>query len=62
MKPTKTDLVKEAESEQKHTINRVELRGVAQCQSHTWRKLNETEIACEKCPTVHIVSKADDYI
>jgi len=37
---------------------------VTACQpsGHVWRKLNAIEIACTICPTINIVSNADDYI
>lgn len=35
---------------------------ISQCKDgHSWRKLNDTEIACTICPTIHIVERADDY-
>lgn len=39
----------------------IEKTGMRQCRDHTWRKLNHTEIACTRCPTVHIVDNADNY-
>lgn len=58
------DPIREAEAEFKRTINRSELRGVTQCQTHKWRKLNDSELACELCPTVIRVAEgtADSYV
>lgn len=35
---------------------------VTQCETHVWRKLNDSEIACSICPTVNIVNNPDEYV
>jgi hypothetical protein len=37
-------------------------KGITQCIKHEWRKLNDNEIECTKCPTVLIVKDANDYV
>lgn len=39
----------------------IERTGTRQCREHTWKKLNQTEIYCTQCPTVHIVDNAENY-
>ncbi len=34
-------------------------KGITQCATHEWRKLNENELECTKCPSVIIVNKED---
>lgn len=46
----------------KATHDHIVKSAVRQCQNHTWRKLNDTEVACTVCPTVNIVNNSDDYL
>ena len=34
-------------------------KGVTQCVTHEWRKLNENELECTKCPTAIIVKEEE---
>jgi len=36
--------------------------GTSQCQIHEWKKLNDMEIYCSKCPTALIVSLDDERL
>lgn len=44
------------------TIKESEIpKGITQCVKHTWRKLNDNEIECTKCPTIIIVDDITKY-
>lgn len=51
------------ETAQEFSISHADISktAVSQCQNHTWRILNDKEIACIVCPTVNIVDNANDY-
>ena len=40
----------------------IQKTGQKQCEKHSWRKLSDTEIACTRCFTAHIVNNADEYL
>lgn len=42
------------------SLNHSEIKkGVTQCEEHEWRKVNEIELECIKCPTIIICEKGD---
>jgi hypothetical protein len=45
-------------------INHSELKGITQCQKHNWKKRNDNEIECTKCPTILIINPEvlNDYL
>lgn len=57
----KNEELKKAVKDSIHTVNRAELRGQAQCQEHSWRKLGENELICTKCPTAIKVENIENY-
>lgn len=47
------------------TIKHSEIpQGITQCQKHNWKKRNDNEIECTKCPTILIVNPEvlNDYL
>jgi hypothetical protein len=36
--------------------------GISQCETHTFRKLSENEVACTVCPTALIVENVEEYL
>ena len=40
----------------------IERTGVSQCKEHSWKKRNDMEIECTKCPTVLVCSVDDERL
>ena len=37
-------------------------KGITQCAKHSWRKRNDNELECTKCPTIIIVNDIEKYV
>lgn len=64
MEPSQDDGIDRGENRTVHAVTHAAIKatGKAQCTTHSWRKLSETELACTNCMTAIICGIDDERL